>query len=197
MSPRRAGGDKRAEVLDHVVSVLTERGYDRTRFTDVAKVAGVAVSTLQFYFGSRDDMLVEALHRSCAREVVRLAAIKPDAPPWERLVALVEHSLDPADVDIWRMLIEFWYASMHDEELRQQSDKLQYDWSRPFADAITRGVELGDFQVDNVENMVTFLVGILDGLMLPQVLKHGYYDVEGVKAVVLDVLAKALGVRGD
>ncbi|MFC0106403.1 TetR/AcrR family transcriptional regulator [Kibdelosporangium aridum] len=194
MSPRRAGGEKRAEVLNHVVEVLVERGYDRTRFTDVAKVAGVAVSTLQFYFGSRDDMLVEALHFSCAREVERLAAIKPDAPPWDRLVALVDHSLDPNDLNMWRVLIEFWYASMHDEELREHSDKLQRDWSRPFFDAISRGVEQGVFKVDNVENMVTLLVGILDGLLLPQVLRHSYYDVEGVRATVLDVLAKALGV---
>jgi AcrR family transcriptional regulator len=194
MSPRRAGGDKRAEVLNHVVEVLTERGYDRTRFTDVAKTAGVAVSTLQFYFGSRDDMLVEALHHSCTREVARLAAIKPDAPPWERLVALVDHALDPNDLGMWRVLIEFWYASMHDEQLREHSDKLQRDWSRPFADAINSGVELGVFQVGDVENTVTVLVGILDGLLLPQVLRHGYYDVAGVRAIVLDMLAKALGV---
>ncbi|MCE7004837.1 TetR/AcrR family transcriptional regulator [Kibdelosporangium philippinense] len=195
MSPRRAGGEKRAEVLNHVVEVLIERGYDRTRFTDVAKVAGVAVSTLQFYFGSRDDMLVEALHFSCEREVVRLAAIEPDAPPWERLVALINHSLDTCDMNMWRVLFEFWYASMHDEELRQQSEKLQFAWSRPFADAIGRGVALGVFKVDNVENMVTFLVGILDGLLLPQVLRHGYYDVDGVRATVLDVLEKALRVN--
>ncbi|WP_168211207.1 TetR/AcrR family transcriptional regulator [Actinosynnema sp. ALI-1.44] len=195
MSPRRAGGDKRAEVLNHVVEVLTERGYDRTRFTDVAKVAGVAVSTLQFYFGSRDDMLVEALHFSCAREVERLAAIEPDAPPWERLVALVEHSLDPRDEGFWRVLHEFWYASMHDEELRAHSEKLQRDWSRPFADAITRGAETGDFKIGDVGNMVTLVVGITDGLMLPQVLKHKYYDVDGLRKLTLDVLAKALGVR--
>ncbi|ALG10987.1 TetR/AcrR family transcriptional regulator [Kibdelosporangium phytohabitans] len=194
MSPRRAGGDKRAEVLNHVVGVLIERGYDRTRFTDVAKVAGVAVSTLQFYFGSRDDMLVEALHFSCAREVDRLAAIKPDAPPWERLVALVDYSLDPADEGIWRVLYEFWYASMHDEELRVHSEKLQRDWSRPFVDTITKGVELGDFTVGDIGNMVTFVVGITDGLMLPQVLKHEYYDVEGMRKLTLDILAKALGV---
>nr|WP_052477856.1 TetR/AcrR family transcriptional regulator [Kibdelosporangium sp. MJ126-NF4]CEL14497.1 Transcriptional regulator, TetR family [Kibdelosporangium sp. MJ126-NF4]CTQ88862.1 Transcriptional regulator, TetR family [Kibdelosporangium sp. MJ126-NF4] len=194
MSPRRAGGDKRAEVLNHVVEVLIERGYDRTRFTDVAKVAGVAVSTLQFYFGSRDDMLVEALHFSCAREVERLAAIEPDAPPWERLVALVNHSLDPADEGFWRVLVEFWYASMHDEELRVHSEKLQRDWSKPYLDTITGGVETGDFTVDNIDNMVTLVVGITDGLLLPQVLNHGYYDVEGLRKLTLDVLAKALGV---
>ncbi|RSM91704.1 TetR/AcrR family transcriptional regulator [Kibdelosporangium aridum] len=194
MSPRRAGGEKRAEVLNHVVEVLVERGYDRTRFTDVAKVAGVAVSTLQFYFGSRDDMLVEALHFSCAREVERLSAVKRDAPPWERLVALVEHSLDPNDLNMWRVLVEFWYASMHDEELREHSDKLQRDWSRPFFDAISQGVELGVFKVDNIENTVTVLVGILDGLLLPQVLRHSYYDVEGARAIVLDMLARTLKV---
>jgi hypothetical protein len=42
--------------------------------------------------------------------------------------------------------------------------------------------------------MVTFVVGIADGLMLPQVLKHSYYDAEALRKLTLDVLAKALGV---
>lgn len=192
MSPRRAGGEKRAEVLDHVVRVLIERGYNRTRFTDVAEVAGVAVSTLQFYFGSRDDMLVEALRFSCEREVERVATIEPDAPPWERLVALVDHALDQCDEGFWRVLIEFWHAAMHDEELRAHSEKLQRDWSRPFVDTIAKGVELGHFAVDDIGNMVTFVVAVADGLMLPQVLKHGYYDADGLRKLTLDVLAKAL-----
>ena len=58
---RRAGGARRAVVLGQVVEVLADRGFAGTRFIDVAEASGVAVSTLQGYFGSHEDMLIEAL----------------------------------------------------------------------------------------------------------------------------------------
>ena len=62
--PNADGTDAFGQVLDQVVVVLAERGYGRTRFTDVSEASGVAVSTLQGYFGSREDMLIEALGRA-------------------------------------------------------------------------------------------------------------------------------------
>jgi AcrR family transcriptional regulator len=194
---RRAGGERREEVLKHVVAVLSERGYDRTRFADIAEVAGVAVSTLQFYFGSRDDMLVEALHYSIDREVRALEATsRPEDPPWQRLVALVDRAVGPLTESTWRIPLEFWHASVHDPELRAHGVGLHYRYRRPFIDAIRRGIEQGDFQADDdVEDIVTVLVGILDGLIIPRALEHDYFQPAGVRAVVLRTLAAALHVR--
>jgi AcrR family transcriptional regulator len=54
-------------MLDAAVEVLAERGYERSRFADVAAATEVAISTLQSYFGSREDMLIEALFRASDR----------------------------------------------------------------------------------------------------------------------------------
>src|SRR5262245_6101025 len=58
---RRAGGTRRAAVLEIAAKVLAERGYENTRYADVSMASGVAVSTLQNYFGSREDMLIETM----------------------------------------------------------------------------------------------------------------------------------------
>ncbi|GGM73574.1 TetR family transcriptional regulator [Lentzea pudingi] len=186
-------------MLKHVITVLTERGYGRTRFSDVAQVAGLAVSTLQFYFGSRDDMLLEALQHSTEQEVLALEATAAEGSPWQRLVALVDRALDPLSEDAWRMLMEFWHASMRDPELREHGEHLHRRYRQPFVDAIRGGVEQGDFQGlassdEAIENVVTVLVGVLDGLIIPRVLDHEYYDGPGVRTVVLATLASALGV---
>ncbi|MFD9950353.1 TetR/AcrR family transcriptional regulator [Nonomuraea sp. NPDC059023] len=193
---RRVGGGRRAEVLDVVVAVLSERGYEHTRFTDVAKMAGVAVSTLQFYFGSRDDMLVEALHHSTEREVARLEQAGHQEPtPWLRLVALVDGGLAPMPIGTWRMLMEFWHAAVHDPELRSHSVSLQQRYRRPFAEAIRDGVEQGEFHVaDDVEDVVTALIALLDGLVIPRVLDHDYFDAGRLRVVVLRQLRALLGV---
>ena len=113
-STRRAGGAKRALVLDHVVAVIAERGYAGTRFIDVSEASGVAVSTLQGYFGSREDMLIEAMRRATSVAVADMnefAARFDD--PWQQLVAMIDRGLS-TNVVTWRLLMEFWTAAAHD-----------------------------------------------------------------------------------
>lgn len=194
LSRRRAGGERREKVLQQVIAVIAERGYDRTRFTDVAKVSGVAVSTLQFYFGSREDMLVEALHRSIEEETRRMeSSYLPDSSPWERLEALVDRGLDPTAQTTGKMLLEFWHASARDPQLRAVGVYLCQRYRQPFIDAIRAGVECGSFRTDDApEDLVTVLNGILEGLIIPRVLEHDYYRVEQVRAIVMRTLAGLL-----
>src|ERR1700742_4326669 len=114
---RRAGGARRALVLDQVVVVLADRGYAGTRFVDVSEASGVAVSTLQHYFGSREDMLIEALRHATTVAVEAMDELVAQFDdPWEQLVAMVDRGLS-TNVATWRMLMEFWTAAAHDAEL--------------------------------------------------------------------------------
>jgi AcrR family transcriptional regulator len=191
--PRRAGGAKRALVLDHVVAVLATRGYPGTRFMDVSEASGVAVSTLQGYFGSREDMLVEALERatSIAVDAMHEFAAQFD-DPWQQLVAMVDRNLT-TDVVTWRMLMEFWTAAAHDAELKQHAAGLAEQYRAPFNDAIRRGVESGAFapRFDTVA-IVEVLVANIVGLLYPVVLGHLTPQDTEYRDVVLAQLAFAL-----
>ena len=71
--PARAGRRK-LPVLEAACRVIAERGAEATRFTDVAAASGVPVSTLQYYFGSREDLLVAAFRHASANELAALEA---------------------------------------------------------------------------------------------------------------------------
>lgn len=197
---RRAGGPRRVEVLQAAARVIVDRGYERTRFSDVSRESGVAVSTLQFYFGSRDDMLIEALYVATDIEVGELeSAAKGADDPWRRIVDLLDHGLATLPVGAWRMLLEFWYASAHDEELRQHSVRLQKRYRAPFLATIQEGVADGRFSglKGDPEDCVTVVMSMLDGLLVPRVLEHPYINDEGVKALIVSQVAALLGVAED
>jgi len=61
-------------VLEAACRVIADRGADATRFTDVAAESGVPVSTLQYYFGSREDLLVAAFRHASSAEIAALEA---------------------------------------------------------------------------------------------------------------------------
>jgi AcrR family transcriptional regulator len=67
-------------------------------------VSGVAISTLQTYFGSREDMLVEALIAFTDAETAAMRdQIEQVDDPWERLLLLLDRGLE-TPVPVWRML---------------------------------------------------------------------------------------------
>jgi len=180
-------------VLDQVVAVLADRGYDGTRFADVSAASGVAVSTLQGYFGSREDMLIEALRQATSVAVAamdELAARFDD--PWQQLVAMVDRGLT-TDVDTWRMLMEFWTAAAHDAELREHAAVLAEQYRQPFADAVQRGIQSGAFTPRfDTAAIVEVVVANIVGLLYPVVLGHLAPQDTAYRDVVLAQLAFAL-----
>src|SRR5262245_870602 len=61
--PKRAmpqidvAADRRKQILKAAVEVFAERGFHRTRVSDIAKRAGVAYGLIYHYFDSKDDVL--------------------------------------------------------------------------------------------------------------------------------------------
>jgi AcrR family transcriptional regulator len=190
---RRAGGTRRALVLDQVVAVLADRGYAATRFIDVAEASGVAVSTLQGYFGSREDMLVEALERATSVAVTHMQALAAQIDdPWQQLIAMVDRGLS-TEVVTWRMLMEFWTAAAHDAELQEHAAALAGQYREPFADAVRRGVESGAFTPRfDPAAIVEVVVANIVGLLYPVVLGHLTPQDTAYREVVLAQLAFAL-----
>lgn len=191
---RRAGGARRAVILSQVVEVLAERGFAGTRFADVSEASGVAVSTLQGYFGSREDMLIEALRGATSGEVAALHELADGFDdPWHQLVALVDRGLSTS-VATWRMLMEFWTAAAHDGELQGHASTIAEQYREPFADAVRRGVDSGAFEPRfNAAAIVDVLVATMDGLLYPVVLGHRQSEDMDYRDVVLAQLAFVLG----
>jgi TetR/AcrR family fatty acid metabolism transcriptional regulator len=52
-----AAADRRKQILKAAVEVFAERGFHRTRVSDIAKRAGVAYGLIYHYFDSKDDVL--------------------------------------------------------------------------------------------------------------------------------------------
>ncbi|GAB4105271.1 hypothetical protein GCM10028790_42900 [Micromonospora taraxaci] len=195
---RRAGGEKRAAVLDAVADVLATRGYENTRFADVSSAGGVAISTLQTYFGSREDMVIEAMQVFTDREVDALRAVSAaEADPWRRLVALVDRSLHNSE-STRQILVEFWRAAMRDDELRDHSAQVWARYRAPFLAAVREGVSRGDFTLAHDAEAVTdLLLSALAGLIVSRVQHHPAPTPTDFRTVLLAQLRLMLGVNGE
>ncbi|MGC4757014.1 TetR/AcrR family transcriptional regulator [Micromonospora trifolii] len=194
---RRAGGEKRDAVLDAVAGVLATRGYENTRFTDVSAAGGVAISTLQTYFGSREDMIIEAMQVFTDREVEALRAVAAaEDDPWRRLVAFVDRSLHNSE-RTRQVLVEFWRSAMRDDELRDYSASVQERYRAPFLAAVREGAARGAFTLtQDAEAVTDLLLSALAGLIIFRVQRDPTPAPADFRDVLLTQLRLMLGVSG-
>lgn len=180
-----------------VIQVIAERGIESTRFVDISEAVGVAVSTLQYWFGSREDMLIDAFLQMHRRDVARIEEIAQlDQDPWERLEHLIRFDLGQAaerpSVDR-RGWMEFWRAAVRDKEVRAESKRVYDWWRRPFLAAIHEGIKREMFDpVTSAEAIVTYIMAALDGVTIPLLLQHEYFNPAAFADDLLAQLAASL-----
>jgi AcrR family transcriptional regulator len=159
----------RGELLRHAKAVAVERGFDALRFTDVAEATGVPVSSLQYAFGTRDQLVREVLRAGVAEELQRMeAAVDGELDPWKRIETFVRLGIsidDDRRREGWLLWIEYWRAASRDPELRQESAGMSRQWRRLVRRAVDDGVADGRFRIDGTsKDAAAALVAIVDGM---------------------------------
>ena len=190
----RAGGRraarKRTDVLAAACAVVAERGADATRFTDVTAATGVGVSTLQYYFGSREDMLL-AVFRFAAQADFDAVTPRLAGDPWDRLLVIASHLTGAVGSDTgWRLWVESWRWALRDAELRREVLGDYTRWHELIASIIAAGQAEGGFGTDAAPiDVARQALALIDGLALPVALG----DPQVTGAMAGDLLADALG----
>lgn len=177
--------------------MLAERGYENARFADVAQASGTAISTLQNYFGSREDMLIEAMRHATETEVAALEAVAAaEKDPWNRLVAMIDRNLN-TPVLTHQLLVEFWRSGIRDGELRDFGEEGWFSYRAPFVRTVTDGRDAGVFApAVTPEDLVDLLFATLVGAMVPRVLRFPSPSADRFRTALLRQMAQMLGRPG-
>ncbi len=197
--PARRAGRDRTDVLRAAGEVIATRGVEATRFSDVSTASGVPISSLQYYFGNREDMIVAALRHVGDEELALLDRTLEEAgdtaSAWEQLVALLrvgvaQDSVSPAHT--WRLWVELWRSALRDDELRTDALRVARRWRELLVAVIERGQRDGEFRGDvSAETVAQQAMCLMDGAGIPAALDDP--AVTSTLALVADAVATLLG----
>lgn len=168
---------RREQIIDAVVRITTRGGLQAATFRTVAKEAGVSVRLVQYYFGSKDQLLADSLRqvgmRAAARITDAVERLGPDPPPKDKITTIFEQflPLDETRREAMLVFIALRTASLTDPSLRS-SDEVGLDTSliaaieeeleRAVADGTTRR---GLKPHHEAMMLVTTLSGIANGML--------------------------------
>jgi len=194
---QRRAGRRKITVLEAAGRVIADRGADATRFTDVAAESGVPVSSLQYYFGSREDLLVAAFRHASTTETGSLeASLAGRADPWDRLTLIVTQALAGYQEDqakAGRLWIESWHFAIRDQEMRADTLRDYAEWRRLITDAVRLGIRAGRFTATlSPQRLAVLAIALIDGLGIPLALGDPGITVTTATQDVLATLATVL-----
>jgi AcrR family transcriptional regulator len=147
--------ETRERLLRAAADVFAERGYDGTRVADIAAAAGVSNGALYAHFGSKAELLVDALRTHGRRLLADMLAAEPDRPITELLLAIGRGLTRPRGARDY-LIVEALVAARRDQDV-----------ARPMRDYMT---ERADWLAGLVE--AAQAAGEIDAVLSPAALAH-------------------------
>lgn len=190
----------RAAVLAAAREVASQRGYDNLRFADIAKASGVAVSSLQYAFGTREELVREVLRSGVQGELDRLqSAMAKVADPWGQVQTYIKAGISTDERhrrEGWLLWMEFWRAGLRDPQLRAESFEVSRVWRQMLVEPIDAGAQSGQFVLTTSSvDAAAAIVGVVDGLSLQVEVGDQHMRVSRGRRVAILAASQILGVR--
>ncbi|MBB5891492.1 TetR/AcrR family transcriptional regulator [Kutzneria kofuensis] len=162
---RKTATARRAEVLEETLTQIRALGMAAVRVADVAEASGVSPALIIYHFGTKENLLSEALVHASAQDLSTLDSIvgAPGSPAFRLLAALDWYSpTGPARG--WTIWIDAWSVAVRDRALAKVLADLQRRWIVAIAAVIDDGVAAGLFHTADSSAAAARLTSFLDGL---------------------------------
>ena len=113
----RLSADRRGQLIESTIEVIYRESLSRLTLAKVARDAGLSTSIVNFYFKTKEQLLLETLQTvSQEYEAAVDKAFESSSNPIETLRALVDATLDPEICTPARATV--WYAFMGESQAR-------------------------------------------------------------------------------
>lgn len=162
--------DQRKALLEAAIACLQDRGYARTTTRDIVAAAGTHLPAVNYYFGSKEALLGQAITEALRRWMETTMAVARDPEPAtaaERLRRSIDRFLSTLETDRPYVVaaLEAFAQAPRSEELRGRL-AAEYADARAQVAAACAGSEDGLDQLDDddLQGVATVLLALFDGL---------------------------------
>ena len=168
---------RKRQITDAVVRITVKGGLASATFREVAAEAGVSVRLVQYYFGSKDQLLLDAQRHVAERSVARIRRLREQAGDAPRdILRTIMRSFVPIDDEsrtAMLMYVALFTASLLDPVLkREEASEVPASMRQAFAEQLRRARLRGGIDPDLEALLLIFTVtglsqGVLDGQVTP------------------------------
>ncbi len=177
-----SGTERRAALLDAAQQILAEKGLPRVTVREVAERAGVKPALVNYYFGSKDDLLRAVADRISAKLLDRIRAVVSQAgSAEERLANMVRAAVAVIGADRYApRLIAEQVLFGEDEVIDDFVTNFASKNLENFAQVLQEGQHMGVFREVNPMFLIPALFGSSLFFFLAEPILKRLYGIPGI-----------------
>jgi AcrR family transcriptional regulator len=205
MTVREAGREalgiadqRRVQMLQAALEVISERGYAETRIADVAERAGVSPALVIYYFKTKEQLLTDAIRyyddHWYAVAQSRIASLATAAARLQEYVAMAcLAGADPRPGSSWQLWLDVWAQAARNDTVAAVRQKSDERWRGAIAELVREGQGAGEFRKIDADDFAVYLSALLDGLTVQVALDDPVVDSTRAFDLTMHFVADRLG----
>ena len=182
MSPKQDVSDERkSQILDAALETFTEKGFHKTRMSDIAETSGLSKGSLYWYFDSKDAIILKLINRVFGFEIKDLTALlTDDHSAEERLYIYTERSgQDIIKMLKWMPLIYDFLALAFRQETIKKTIQRYYNKNLGLlVTLIQQGIDAGEFLPGSALEAAYAIGSIIEGTVMLWLYDPGQIDIQ-------------------
>ncbi len=191
---------RRDQMLAAAAELIAERGFSETRIADVAARVGASPALVIYYFGTKDDLLTEALRYSEERFYVECDRMLETTPGLrERLEKMVRLTCVPDEEEeipgAWGLWFDLWAQAFRHPLVAKDRLALDKRWRSTIAGVVSDGIDAEEIEPVDAEDFAVTWAVLLDGLSIQVALKDPIVDHERAFDIAMTFAEQALALR--
>jgi AcrR family transcriptional regulator len=170
LAGRSLSGDKAQRIIEAMRKSVARRGAAGSTFDHVSREAGVSRGLLHYYFGTKEQLLVEAVRRDCEVRMERLQDTVSQARTVDDFIALMVQRLEETvrqDPDYVTLVFEMFTLSRRNPEVADEYAELMRRTRGQLAEMLAVAEGLGIIHLHAEPDAVAeILFALADGFAL-------------------------------
>jgi AcrR family transcriptional regulator len=191
---------RRDQMLRAAAELIGERGFSETRIADVARRSGASPALVIYYFGTKDQLLTEALRYSedlfYSSVAAQLAAMPTARARLELLVQLTCISQGDGEIPgAWGLWFDLWAQAFRHPEVAKNRIELDQRWRDTISAVVREGQATGEIDADaDVDTFTLTFAALTDGLSIQVALEDPSVDATRAFELAMGYTARELGL---
>jgi AcrR family transcriptional regulator len=180
--------------------VLAEKGYDATTLREISREAQAAPGLVHYYFGGKDELLVEVLQVAGQRFHQRMEHFVQNLPADQSLDALLQRLYERVDLetDVYRLRYESFSLGLHNPLLQPKVRERLAERRNEIGSVVA--LMLANMEkAEHIEHpsfdptiLAALLLSLFDGLALQKIMEPDF-DLEAAYQLLAQMLHSLLG----
>jgi AcrR family transcriptional regulator len=198
-APRRLEGDKAQRIIAAMRASVGTRGAAGSTFDHVAREAGVSRGLLHYYFGSKEQLLVEVVRHDCEVRIESMDERIARAGSVDEIVAALVAGLEEFIEDepgTQAVIYEMLSASRRSDDIRAELAELYRRWRAHLAESLRAKEREGVVRLQgDPDSVASMLFALGDGFGI-QVISDPDWDRDAALGLGMQIARRLLGASG-